>query len=335
MSRDFMQRALELAAANVGKTGDNPSVGCVIVKDGAVVGEGATADGGRPHAEEVALAAADDAARGATVYVTLEPCAKRSSGATSCADLLIAAGVARVVIATGDPHPNAAGVGVERLRAAGVVVESGVMEADARALNLSFLSRFNDLPVHSANSASRAQVAHELAPIVTQLDALDCFEPGWRAESEGLSRVSTEPGLSIFRDAKDRRWVVFDEGESVTRVEVDVSAAPISKNWSPYEEQENLNAWVECFYDAQVQINGLLGGSPSYLGYFEDAGFPENEQALYLALWQHSSSRLMLQLGPEYDASPDKRFRLYLVTSRGEFSRKSSDLWRSRKVVPR
>jgi riboflavin biosynthesis protein RibD len=138
----FMRRALELAAANAGNTGDNPAVGCVIVADGVVVGEGATAAGGRPHAEEVALAAAGEQARGATAYVTLEPCAHRSTGGTACADLLIAAGVARVVIATGDPHPYAAGVGVERLRAAGIAVESGLMEKEARALNADFFSRW-------------------------------------------------------------------------------------------------------------------------------------------------------------------------------------------------
>ena len=78
----FMRRALSLAAAGVGQTGDNPSVGCVIVRDGVVIAEARTADGGRPHAEEQALALAD--ARGATAYITLEPCAKRSNGTVSC-----------------------------------------------------------------------------------------------------------------------------------------------------------------------------------------------------------------------------------------------------------
>jgi pyrimidine deaminase RibD-like protein len=139
---EFMRRAISLAGPGVGQTGANPSVGCVIVAGGVVVGEGATAAGGRPHAEELALAAAGDRGRGADVYVTLEPCARRSTGGTSCADLLIGAGVARVVIATGDPHPFAAGVGVERLRAAGVVVESGLMDAEARALNAGFFAKW-------------------------------------------------------------------------------------------------------------------------------------------------------------------------------------------------
>jgi diaminohydroxyphosphoribosylaminopyrimidine deaminase/5-amino-6-(5-phosphoribosylamino)uracil reductase len=139
----FMRRALSLAAAGVGHTGDNPSVGCVIVKDGVVVGEGATADGGRPHAEELALLAAGVNARGATAYVTLEPCAKRSTGAASCSDRLIDAGIVRAVIAAGDPHPFAAGVGVERLRAAGVVVEIGLMADGARAQNADFFAQWD------------------------------------------------------------------------------------------------------------------------------------------------------------------------------------------------
>lgn len=139
----FMQRALALAAQNVGQTGDNPSVGCVIVKDGAVIGEGATGVGGRPHAEELALVQAGEAARGAVAYVTLEPCAQRSAGGVSCSDLLLGAGVVRVVIASRDPHPFAAGAGIERMRAAGTVVEFGLHEADARAQNADFFARWD------------------------------------------------------------------------------------------------------------------------------------------------------------------------------------------------
>lgn len=140
---DFMRRALLLAAPGVGRTGANPSVGCVIVSDGVVVGEGATAVGGRPHAEEVALAQAGNKAQGATVYVTLEPCAKRSSGTPSCSEILIQHGVGRVVIAIGDPHLFAAGVGVERLRAAGIGVEVGLMSEEARALNAAFFAQWD------------------------------------------------------------------------------------------------------------------------------------------------------------------------------------------------
>lgn len=136
-----MQRALDVAALGVGRTGDNPCVGCVIVRDGDIVAEARTADGGRPHAEELAVALAD--AQGATAYVTLEPCAKRTNGSASCADRIIQAGVARVVIAAGDPHPFAAGVGIERLRAAGVLVETGVLAEDARAQNTDFFAKWS------------------------------------------------------------------------------------------------------------------------------------------------------------------------------------------------
>ncbi len=130
----FMRRAIALAAANVGLTGENPSVGCVLVKDGAVIGEAATAAGGRPHAEEQALAAAGAAARGSTAYVTLEPCGVRSSGAASCAERLAVAGVARVVVACDDASRFAAGQGAARLRAAGMTVETGLLADEARGL---------------------------------------------------------------------------------------------------------------------------------------------------------------------------------------------------------
>jgi diaminohydroxyphosphoribosylaminopyrimidine deaminase/5-amino-6-(5-phosphoribosylamino)uracil reductase len=130
----WMRRAITLSRPNVGLTADNPSVGCVIVKDGAVVGEGATAPGGRPHAEEQALAAAGAAARGATAYVTLEPCGERSSGAASCSELLVGAGLERVVVACEDRSALASGRGVHRLRDAGIVIDLGLLKEEAAAL---------------------------------------------------------------------------------------------------------------------------------------------------------------------------------------------------------
>ena len=126
---EHMRRAIAVALPNVGKTAPNPCVGCVIVRDGEVIAEACTAQGGRPHAEELALAAAD--ARGATVYVTLEPCGARSAGGLSCSELLLAAGVARVVIACEDASPYASGQGAERLRAAGIAVEIGLLADEA------------------------------------------------------------------------------------------------------------------------------------------------------------------------------------------------------------
>jgi len=138
---DHMRRAIDLARRNLGLTAPNPSVGCVIVGRGAVVGEGATAPGGRPHAEEQALDQAGQAARGATAYVTLEPCGARSAGGLSCSERLVAAGVARVVVACEDASPFASGQGAERLRAAGVVVQLGVLADEAAPLYVGYDAR--------------------------------------------------------------------------------------------------------------------------------------------------------------------------------------------------
>lgn len=131
---DAMRRAIALARSHVGLTGENPSVGCVILKDGVTVGEGVTGEGGRPHAEELALVQAGAAARGATAYVTLEPCAQRSVGGVPCSTRLVEAGVARVVFACADSSAFAGGHGAQRLRAAGVVVDQGLMETEAALL---------------------------------------------------------------------------------------------------------------------------------------------------------------------------------------------------------
>lgn len=121
----MMGRALALAALNQGLTGENPSVGCVILDcDGHIAGEGVTGQGGRPHAEEIALDEAGARAKGGTAYVTLEPCRERSSGAASCSNKLVSAGIARVVVAIEDPHPTARD-GIRILREAGVRVETG------------------------------------------------------------------------------------------------------------------------------------------------------------------------------------------------------------------
>jgi diaminohydroxyphosphoribosylaminopyrimidine deaminase/5-amino-6-(5-phosphoribosylamino)uracil reductase len=133
-----MQAALNLARRGLGNVWPNPSVGCVLVKDGAVVGRGWTRVGGRPHAETEALAAAGEAARGATAYVTLEPCSHHGHTGP-CADALIAAGVARVVAAMQDPDTRVAGQGLARLAEAGIVVETGLLADAARALNQGYL----------------------------------------------------------------------------------------------------------------------------------------------------------------------------------------------------
>lgn len=138
--RRHMRHALGLARRALGRVWPNPAVGCVLVREGRIVGRARTADGGRPHAETEALAMAGNAAKGATAYVTLEPCAHHGQ-TPPCADALITAGIARAVIATADPDPRVHGQGAARLRAAGIAVTTGVLDAEARALNAGFLSR--------------------------------------------------------------------------------------------------------------------------------------------------------------------------------------------------
>ncbi len=137
----WLGAALALAERGIGRTAPNPSVGCIIVTDGRVVGRGWTQPGGRPHAEAMALAQAGDTARGGTAYVTLEPCAHVSLRGPACSDSLIDAGIARVVGAVVDPDPRTGGAGFARLRAAGIAVTDGVYGAEAAALNAGFFSR--------------------------------------------------------------------------------------------------------------------------------------------------------------------------------------------------
>lgn len=136
----YMALALSLGRREMGNVWPNPAVGCVIVSQGRVVGRGRTADGGRPHAEAVALAQAGHAAQGATAYVTLEPCAHHGK-TPPCVDALIAAGIARVVLALRDPDPRVDGGGIARLRAAGIDVVEGIGTGPARDLHAGFLSR--------------------------------------------------------------------------------------------------------------------------------------------------------------------------------------------------
>lgn len=136
-----MAAALSLAERGVGRTGQNPSIGCIIVKDGRVIGRGWTQPGGRPHAEAMALAQAGEAARGSTIYVTLEPCAHISRRGPACAQLVAEAKPARVVIALQDPDPRTAGQGMAALKAAGILVATDVMASQARQSLAGFISR--------------------------------------------------------------------------------------------------------------------------------------------------------------------------------------------------
>ncbi len=201
----WMARALQLAERGLYTTSPNPRVGCVLVKAGAVVGEGWHERAGEPHAEVHALRAAGDAARGATAYVTLEPCSHHGR-TPPCADALIAAGVVRVVIAVQDPNPLVAGQGIAKLSAAGIAVECGLMETSAHELNIGFFSRMSrGLPWVRAKIAAsldgRTALANGTSQWITGAEArLDVQH--WRARScavlTGVGTVlADDPQLNV------------------------------------------------------------------------------------------------------------------------------------------
>ncbi len=206
----WMARALQLAAQGLNTTAPNPRVGCVLVKGDEIVGEGWHVRAGEPHAEVHALRAAGKKARGATAYVTLEPCSHHGR-TPPCADALIEAGVARVVCAMQDPNPQVAGQGIARLRAAGIQVESGLMEAAARELNVGFVSRMTrGLPwVRSKIAASldgRTALANGTSQWITGAAARQDVQH-WRARScavlTGIGTVlADDPQLNVRIDTE-------------------------------------------------------------------------------------------------------------------------------------
>lgn len=208
----WMARALQLAGRGMNTTSPNPRVGCVLVKAGAVIGEGWHERAGEPHAEVHALRAAGKKARGATAYVTLEPCSHHGR-TPPCADALIAAGVARMVCAMQDPNPLVAGQGIARLRAAGIAVECGLMEQAARELNIGFVSRMTrGLPfVRSKIAASldgRTALANGVSQWITGAAARQDVQR-WRARScavlTGIGTVlADDPQLNV-RIATERQ----------------------------------------------------------------------------------------------------------------------------------
>jgi diaminohydroxyphosphoribosylaminopyrimidine deaminase/5-amino-6-(5-phosphoribosylamino)uracil reductase len=179
----WMQAAIALGERGRGRTAPNPSVGCLLVKDDIVVGRGWTQPGGRPHAEAVALAEAGEAARGATAFVSLEPCSHRGVRGPCCADLLIEAGVARVVAAISDPDPRTDGQGLARLRAAGIDVTVGPSAEAASTALAGFLSRIR---------LGRPAVTLKLAMSLDGKIALPSGESRWITGEDARAHVHLE-----------------------------------------------------------------------------------------------------------------------------------------------
>lgn len=222
-----MSAALALGERGRGRTSPNPNVGCVIVADGRVVGRGWTGDGGRPHAEAVALEQAGAAARGATVYVTLEPCSHRSQRGPACADLLIAAGVTRVVVALGDPDARVDGAGLGRLREAGIQVVVGVRTEEARRSMAGFLTR---------QTLGRPFVTCKLAMSIDGCIAMASGESRWITGAEARAHAHLErsrhEAILVGRGTWEADRPALDvrlaglEGRSPTRVVLSTRAGP-------------------------------------------------------------------------------------------------------------
>ena len=183
----WMAEAARIGLAARGRTAPNPNVGCVIVADGRIVGHGATAPGGRPHAEAIALAEAGDAARGATLYTALEPCAHASPRGPTCADLIAAAGIASAVIALVDPDPRTSGKGIDRLRGAGIGVVVGPGEVAARASMAGYLTRL---------ARGRPRITLKLALSIDGKIALPSGESKWITGEDARAHVHLERAAS-------------------------------------------------------------------------------------------------------------------------------------------
>ena len=179
----WMAEVARIGLAARGRTAPNPNVGCVIVADGRIVGQAATAPGGRPHAEAIALAEAGDAARGATLYTTLEPCAHASRRGPTSANLIPAAGIARAVIALADPDPRTSGKGIDRLRGAGIEVIVGTGEAAARASMAGYLTRL---------ARGRPRITLKLALSIDGKIALPSGESKWITGEDARAHVHLE-----------------------------------------------------------------------------------------------------------------------------------------------
>lgn len=209
----FMAEALRLASRGLTTADPNPRVGCVLVRNGEVVGRGWHQRAGEAHAEVFALSEAGVRARGATAYVTLEPCAHQGR-TPPCADALIEAGIAEAVVAMTDPHPEVAGRGIERLNRAGIRVRSGLMEAGARALNAGFVSRHE-----RARPWVRLKLACSLDGRTAAADGRSQWITGpaaredvqrWRARASALltgigTVIADDPRLTVRTAAQPRQ----------------------------------------------------------------------------------------------------------------------------------
>ena len=229
-----MRRALELAQRGLYSTQPNPRVGAVLARDEEIVGEGWHERAGEPHAEPIAIRAAGERARGATAYVTLEPCSHHGR-TPPCVDVLLAAGVRRVVYAVGDPNPRVNGAGAARLKEAGLKVQSGLLENEAEALNAGFLMRmrhrrpFIRLKTGASLDGKTALANGESQWITSEEARADVQH--WRAQSGAVltsaaTVIADDPRLDVRIDTPRQPMRVVLDRRRALRKSARVLAAP-------------------------------------------------------------------------------------------------------------
>jgi len=256
----FMQAAINLSLRGRGLATPNPNVGCVIVRDGHVVGRGWTQAGGRPHAEAMALAQAGDAARGSTAYVTLEPCAHESARGPKCAGLLIAAGVAKVVVAAGDPDPRTNGAGVAKLRAAGIAVAEGVLVYEAHTAMAGYFSQ---------REYGRPFVTLKLATSLDGCIALANGESQWITGPEARAHAHLERaqsdliivGGNTLRTDDPRLDVRLAGLEDRSPRRAVLTRGAVPGNWEGISSPHDINA-LDAHY---LLVEGGAGAAAAFL----------------------------------------------------------------------
>jgi len=267
-----MRRALELAQRGLYSTQPNPRVGAVLARDEEIVGEGWHERAGEPHAEPIAIRAAGDRARGATAYVTLEPCSHHGR-TPPCVDVLLAAGVRRVVYAVGDPNPRVNGAGAARLKEAGLKVQSGLLEAEAEALNAGFLMRmrhrrpFIRLKTGASLDGKTALANGESQWITSEAARADVQH--WRAQSGAVlttaaTVVADDPRLDVrIETPRQPMRVVLDRRRALRKTarvlaapgDVLVFAAPTRERKAGPSDERLGNARVERIRVARSHLD--------------------------------------------------------------------------------
>ena len=256
-----MGAAIALSERGRARTVPNPNVGCIIVARGTVVGRGWTQPSGRPHAEAMALAQAGDLARGATAYVTLEPCAHESNRGPNCTDSLIAAGVARVVVALTDPDPRTNGQGIARLKAGGIAVEAGLMAADASRAMAGWLMQQQE-----GRPFVTLKLATSLDGCVARADGESKWITGDTARNHGHLERARSNMILVGRGTLEADTPRLDvrlsglESQSPARALLSTSEAP--DGWLGLTSPEQISGWTHVHY---LMVEGGAQAASAFL----------------------------------------------------------------------